>query len=105
MVAVTVAAIALFLAVKVSDFFDFVLTSILLCILPTPLLASAVYGRADLQAFAIGALVPWVTTIAFRYPATWSSSLALLIWLLPNCAICGALAVATRRWLRGRGGG
>jgi len=103
MITITVTAVVLFLAVTLTDFFEFVLLSIVWCILPTPLVVTAIYGRGHLQAYAIGALVPWTALIALRYPALGSSFLAASIWLLPNCAICATLAAATRRWLLARG--
>jgi hypothetical protein len=105
MIAITVACVLLFLVVTISDFFQVALFSILWCVVPTPLVAIAIYGRGDLQAFAIGALVPWTALIALRYPAIGESFLAASIWLLPNCAICGALSAATRRWIVTRRGG
>ena len=63
--------------------------------MPTPLVVVAIYGRGDFQAFAIGALIPCVVLTDLKFP----SFFAMTIWLLPMCGICGALAVATRRWI------
>jgi hypothetical protein len=59
----------------------------------------AIYARGDLQAFAIGALVPWVMMIALRIVAI-NSLFAAAVWLLPMCVICGVVAAATRRWIQ-----
>ncbi len=99
MVAITVASILLFLTVSVSDFLEIAVASILWCIVPTPIVVFAIYGRGDLQAFAIGALVPWVTLIIFRIPDL-MSFFAATLWLLPMCGICGVVAAATRRWIK-----
>ncbi len=99
MVAITVASILLFLTVSVSDFLEVAFASILWCIVPTPIVIFAIYGRGDLQAFAIGALVPWVTLLMFGYPGGLSLFVASL-WLLPMCGICGVVATATRRWIK-----
>ncbi len=66
------------------------------CVLPTPFVIAAIFGRGDIQAFAIGALVPWL-----RASSRMSS---MAIWLLILPVICGTLAVITRRWLRLFGG-
>jgi hypothetical protein len=99
MVAITAVSILLFLSVSFGGFIEIVLASILWCILPTPLVVFAIYGRGDLQAFAIGALVPWLTLIVFRFPGS-LPFLAASVWLLPMCVICGVLAAATRRWIK-----
>jgi hypothetical protein len=57
---------------------------------------TAIFGRGDIQSFAIGALVPWLALLP------WMSSMA--VWLLVLPIICGTLAVITRRWLRLFGG-
>jgi hypothetical protein len=100
MIAISVACVILFLAATFIDFFGVLFVSTILWVIPTPLLIIAIFGRGDLQAFAIGALVPWIAHIALRYPATGTSFVVVSIWLLPNCIICGALAAATRRWIQ-----
>jgi hypothetical protein len=72
--------------------------SILLCVVPTPFVIVAIYGRGDLQAFAIGALVPWAVLIGLPSRAV-DPGFAIWVWLLPTCVLCGALAAVTRRWL------
>jgi hypothetical protein len=99
MVAITVLCVVLFLSVTIGDFLEVAIASVLWCVLPTPIVILAIYGRGDWQAFAIGALIPWVTLIAFRVPATLSFFVATL-WLLPMCAVCGIVAGVTRRWIK-----
>lgn len=98
MIGMAVVAVLLFLAMKVGSFFEIVLFSIVACIVPTPLVICAVYGRGDVRAFSIGALNPWVVWIALRFPdsAGW---LFESIWLLVMGGICGVIAVVTRRWI------
>jgi hypothetical protein len=67
------------------------------CLLPTPLVICAIFGRGDVQAFALGALIPW-TMLALRMASY--SVVHLLFWLLILPPTCGAIAVLTRRWLR-----
>jgi hypothetical protein len=106
LITVTVAAVLLFLAVTFGDLIEVVFGdlievvffSVVWCILPTPLVVFVIFDRGDLQAFAIGALVPWVVMIATRLPSP--DSLFWLIWLLATSAICGTLAAATRRWIQ-----
>jgi hypothetical protein len=99
MAAITAASVFLFISVSFGGFIAVVIASTLWCIVPTPLVVIAIYGRGDLKAFAIGALIPWVMLISMRYPAE-GLFLAASIWLLPLCAICGVLAAATRRWIQ-----
>src|SRR5688572_11847112 len=94
MIALTVACVLLFLSVTIRDFVPAIIAFGFLCILPTPVVIFAIYSRGDPQAFAIGALVPWVTVLLSQRP------FAALIWLLPMCALCGFLAAATRRWIK-----
>ena len=97
MVFITIACVFLFFAVSYGDFIGLLLASLVWCIMPTPLIIFVVYGRGDLQAFAIGALVPWITLIV-RTPS-YVTLLAATFWLVPLCAICGFVAAMTRRWL------
>jgi hypothetical protein len=98
MVAVTAAAVALFVYVTFSGIIQLAVASVLLCIVPTPIVVFAIYARGDLQSLAIGALIPWVVLIAQDSPV-FNSYLLMFIWLLPMSAMCGVLAVAIRRWL------
>jgi hypothetical protein len=90
---------ALVLMALASSFRDFVGSLFFVsicCVLPTPFVVAAIFGRGDIQSFAIGALVPWLTLLP------WMSS--MFIWLLILPLVCGTLAVVTRRWLRLFGG-
>ena len=69
-------------------------------LLPTIAVASAIYGRNEVRAFAIGAVVasiPVLTTELgpMNFPVLVLGTISQLIVM----AICGAAAVATRRWL------
>lgn len=100
MLLITVVCIALFALVTFDELFDLLLTSFIWCILPTPLIVLAIYGKDGVQAFAVGALVPWATVLVLRIPGSVFSALGATIWLLPMSAICGALAFATWRWIK-----
>ncbi len=95
-----VAVAILFLAMgAVSSFRDLIGSLFFVsvcCVLPTPLVVAAIFGRGDIQSFAIGALVPWFTLLP------WMSTMAMWLLILP--LICGTIAVLTRRWLRLFGG-
>jgi hypothetical protein len=97
-VALTAACILLFAAVTFGDFIQIAILSAFWCVLPTPIIVFAIYARGDLQAFAIGALVPWVILLALRFFET-LNLISAAIWLLPMSAICGTVAAATRRWI------
>jgi hypothetical protein len=98
MVALTVACVLLFLTVRFGDLLEFAYVAIMWCIVPTPVIIFAIYARGNLQAFAIGALVPWVTLMLFR-AFEWSSYVMTTVWLLTTSAACGILAVATLHWI------
>jgi hypothetical protein len=66
--------------------------------MPTPIVILAIYGRGDRQAFAIGALIPWATSLIFRTSVEFAF-FTVLVWMLPMSALCGVLAAATRRWI------
>lgn len=94
LIAMTIIAIGLGLSVTVGSLVATLLFAVVYCVLPTPLLICAVFARGDIQAFAIGALVPWWTVNTWMPGA---SSLSMAIWLLVMCTTCGAVAVITRR--------
>lgn len=97
MIVVTVVAIVLGLAHLFGDLFALFLFAVVCCVLPTPLVICAIFARGDLQAFAIGALIPWFAVFV------WMSSLSIVstaAWLLFLPAICGVIAVLTRRWIQ-----
>jgi hypothetical protein len=96
LIAVVVVAVAMGMASSFRDFIGSLFFVSVCCVLPTPFVIAAIFGRGDIQSFAIGALVPWLALLP------WMSSMA--VWLLVLPIICGTLAVITRRWLRLFGG-
>jgi hypothetical protein len=76
-----------------------VIGSIVLGVIPTVLITCSVYARGDVQAFAIGALVPWISVLITRDGPlrVWG----LGAWIFIG-GLCGVVAVATRRWIAGR---
>jgi hypothetical protein len=96
LVIVVLAFILMTLASSFRDFVGSLFFVSVCCVLPTPFVVAAIFGRGDIQSFAIGALVPWLTLLP------WMSS--MFIWLLILPLICGTLAIVTRRWLRLFGG-
>jgi hypothetical protein len=94
MIVVTLVAVLLGFGGMLDD----MLAAVVFCLVPTPLIIVAIYGRRDYQAFAIGALVPWVVLAEFRQPPR-SALIMSTVWLIVVGAICGAAAVTTRRWL------
>jgi hypothetical protein len=95
-IGVIAAVLLMGVATSFRDFIGSLLFVSVCCVLPTPFVIAAIFARGDIQSFAIGALVPWLTLLP------WMSSMA--IWLLILPIICGTLAVVTRRWLRLFGG-
>ncbi len=98
MLVVTAVAIGLALAVTIGGLIGAVFSALVWCVLPTPLIICAIYGRGDVQAFSIGALVPWISLMAMGVPVA-STYLPASIWLLILSGICGTVAAATRRWV------
>jgi hypothetical protein len=98
MVAVTLLAILLGIATSFGGIVELVFVSLVWCIVPAPLLICAIFGSGDIQAFSIGALVPW-TSLLLKHEWSVGSQFAGVIWLLVMGTVCGALSVATRRWL------
>jgi hypothetical protein len=98
MVAVTIAALALFLYVTIGNFIEIAFASVVWCIIPTPLVVFAIYAKGDLQTLGIGSLIPWAVLVGLEAPA-FNSYFVASLWLLPMSAMCGVLAVAIRRWL------
>jgi hypothetical protein len=98
LLAITVVAIVLFLATHVASFIEMVFFTVTACIIPTPFVIGAIYGRSDVKSFSIGALIPWFAAITVHYPGPLAAILEL-IWLVATGAICGAVAVMTRRWI------
>lgn len=96
LIAVTVVAVVLGVATSFRDFLGALFLVIVCCVLPTPFVICAIYGRGNTQTFAIGALVPWVMLLP------WMSTMA--IWLIILPVVCGTIAVATRKWIQQFGG-
>jgi hypothetical protein len=105
LVTVTVVALLFGWSVVIGDRPFRMLAAGLYLIVPTPLVIGAIYGRGDTRAFSIGALLPWISRWSDGVPTgmTLIYLLQSLTWLLLIGAVCGALAVATRRWLIRRG--
>jgi hypothetical protein len=100
LIAVAVVALVLGLGAVAGGLLIWLLTALVIWLLPTPLVVAAIYGRGDLRAFSIGALVPWASFWASG-PAA-SSLVAIVdstLWLLFMGGLCGFVAVATRRWI------
>jgi hypothetical protein len=95
MVLVTLVAVILGLASRFGYMLGVALVALAWCVLPTPLAICAIFGRRDVQAFAIGALIPWFMLVAMLSPPGFLAT----VWCLFLGIVCGALAVLTRRWL------
>jgi hypothetical protein len=76
-----------------------VISSIVLGVIPTVLITCSIYARGDLQTFAMGALVPWLSVLITQGGPlrVWG----LGAWFFVG-GVCGVVAVATRRWLESR---
>jgi hypothetical protein len=98
--AITGLAVFLGLSVLLGSTFAEIVWLFVSVVLPGPLVIAAIFGRGTIQAFAIGALVPWIVWSFGKFPLnSWGFSFAMSIYLFLACAISGGLAVATRRWL------
>lgn len=97
MVVLTAVAVVLGLAVSVNGVLPAIFLSLVWCVLPTPLLICALFGRGDIRAFAIGGLTPWILLVGNQFPVV---LFFLPVWVLTMSAVCGAAAVATYRWLQ-----
>jgi hypothetical protein len=99
MILVTLVAVLLFLATRLGSFIQVILFSFVACILPTPLVICAIYGRGDVRAFAIGALTPWVVALVLLKEPDMGGTFFEMVWLVVMGGICGVVAVITRRWI------
>ena len=97
LIAVTVICVLLGLADLLDGLIELVIGTLLWCAIPTPLVICTVYGSGDYRAFSIGGLIPWVSAM-FGTPQLSGIGLGPLLLIIPS-AICGVLAVATRRWV------
>jgi hypothetical protein len=70
-------------------------------VFPTALLVAAIYGQGEVRAFFIGALVPCYRLLFNDPDSAWTVGqwVGGAFWLLFLCAVCGAVAVAVRRWI------
>jgi hypothetical protein len=102
LVLITVTAIFLGVVTTVAGSILFAVFSwILLYILPTVVFACAIYGRGDVRAFAIGALIP-IVAFMLRGPMAGARSSGLVESVFSTAitsGICGLVAAITRRWL------
>lgn len=82
----------------------FMLGWIVWYVAPAALLSIAVFTRGDMQAFAIGALIPWIGPLS-KWPVdhrSFGEVLGMTIALLMTGGVCGIVSTATRRWIVGR---
>jgi hypothetical protein len=100
MVAVTVVAVVLGLSATLGPVFGvvwYVAIYFVRCIVPTPLVICAIFGRGHVRAFAIGALIPWAVELMW---VDQQQSFLALVMTIVNSAVCGFVAVATWRSIR-----
>jgi hypothetical protein len=102
MVLVMLVSVLMGLASLFGNMLGMVVVALVWWLLPTPLVICAIFGRRDTQAFAIGALVPWIMLVAVRNPPGGTFFLGT-IWCLFLGIVCGAVALVTRRWLERNG--
>lgn len=104
-----VAVVAVFLAlwtVAAQFLLSWVLEPLVTLVLPTVLLVAAIFGRGDVRAFSVGALVPCYRVLSTNQALAWSVGgwLGDTLWLLVWCVLCGAVAVAVHRAIKRRQG-
>jgi hypothetical protein len=119
MILVTAVAVALGLFVVIGWEFAWILFhAVMYCLVPTPLVILAIFGRGELRTFSVGALVPWFSVWSqsspilvmiygqnFRGGRVFAWLVGSTIFMLVAGAGCGAIAVLTMRWVnRFRGG-
>jgi hypothetical protein len=96
MIVITAVAIVLGLAMTVQGLTSLILASLIWCVLPTPLVICAIFGRGDVRAFAVGGLVPWLPLLRATPPGPpW----LLPFWLVVMSALCGVIGAVTYRWV------
>jgi hypothetical protein len=98
MITIAVVCVALFAWMTIGNLVDVLFATVMWCIIPTPLVVFAIFARGDLQAFAIGGLIPWLVSIGFDTPFV--SSYLTMAWLLLVGALCGIMAATVRRWIQ-----
>jgi hypothetical protein len=113
MILVTAVAVALGLFVVIGWEVIWVLFhAVMYCLVPTPLVILAIFGRGELRTFSIGALVPWFSVWGqsspilvmmygqdFRGAQIFGWLVGSTIFMLVAAAGCGAIAVLTMRWV------
>jgi hypothetical protein len=97
MIGMTVVAVLLGVVTTIPGIYD----SLFIFAPAAALVACSVYARGDYQAFAIGALIPWVAVLippAIHWQNE-TAGLGFFFHLLFSGGICGGVAVLTRRWI------
>ena len=73
-------------------------------LLPTVAIVSAIYGRGDVKAFAVGAAVCSIPVLTTEIgPMNFAALVLGTISQVIAMGFCGFVAVVTRRWLARRG--
>jgi hypothetical protein len=102
MVGMTLVAILLGLLVTLSGTIIYSLFfSTMAYIVPAALVACVVYGRGDFQAFAIGAMIPFIGVfigVTASRPS-FAASIGLFVQLIVLASVCGTVTALTRRWI------
>ena len=102
LVAVTIFAVLL--AIGVYGLLSVLIAFILRGLLPTVAVIGAIYARGDIRAFAIGATIALLPVlVAGTNSMRFTDVAALIFSQLLMIGLCGAVAVATRRWLISHG--
>jgi hypothetical protein len=99
---IVVAAVAVLLGLfaVAAGLLSWLIAITVIWILPTPIVVTAIYGRGDFRAFAIGALIPWISLWTGQYlGGSLVDMFAKTVQLLIVACVCGALAVVSRRWI------
>lgn len=103
LLAMTMVAILLGITVIVGDtIVYFLYLAITVCLLPTPLLIGIIFGRGDVRAFSVGAILPWVAlwaNLTPDLPGHWFMWRAVIMtmFLVFTGMMCGLFAVVSRR--------
>jgi hypothetical protein len=100
LIAVAVVAVLLGVAAVANGILSWLLAVVVMWVLPTPVLITAIYGRGDARALCIGALVPWIPAILGRsVQGSLIDVMESTVWLLVMAGVCGVVAMLTRRWI------
>jgi hypothetical protein len=101
MIGMTIIAVLLGLAHIAGPAFSFIarlVTLTIVCLVPTPLIICAIFGRGYVRAYSIGAIVPWV--ICLRWDESVFASITLLLITVILSAISGVVGASTLYYLR-----